>query len=108
MYPDRTGRFGAMHALDLPFTFDNVETARDLVGPLEEAQSLADRIAEAWVSFARDGVPRAKDLPEWPTYSTAQRRTLLFDRDSRVVSDPDGDIRQAWVDVRSGSSSHVA
>ena len=54
------GRLGACHGLELPFVFDTLATATGptgLLGPDDPPQALADRMRDAWVSFARDGDP---------------------------------------------------
>jgi para-nitrobenzyl esterase len=54
------GRLGACHGLELPFVFDTLATATGptgLLGPDGPPQALADRMRDAWVSFARGGVP---------------------------------------------------
>lgn len=73
------------------------------------AQSVADTIADtlalpacistARVQFARTGNPnhasRENALPQWPPYSLPARPTMVFDNDSRVVSDLHAEDRLA-------------
>ena len=56
------GELGACHAIELPFVFKTLETARGPRGFAGEdpPQALADRIHQIWVDFATDG-----SLP-WP------------------------------------------
>lgn len=65
------GQLGAAHAMDIPFVFDSLRTARGPEGlcGLNPPQELATRIHQIWVDFARDG-----SLP-WQE----------FDRDTRQV-----------------------
>jgi para-nitrobenzyl esterase len=54
-------------------------------------------LADTWVAFARDGVPSAPGLPDWPRYDLARRATLLFDVDAvELVDDPQSAEREIW------------
>lgn len=93
------GGLGACHAVDLPFTFDNLDApmADLFVGtPTEESRALAAAVADAWTSFARSGRPRASGLAEWPRYDTAGRATMILDVESSVVDDPHAFERGIW------------
>jgi para-nitrobenzyl esterase len=59
---------------------------------------MCDRLAGAWVAFARTGVPDSPAIPHWPAYDLASRPTMVFNTDTRVESDPRGDIRRFWAD----------
>jgi para-nitrobenzyl esterase len=49
----------------------------------------------SWLAFARRGDPNIRALPSWPRYEPdARRTTMLYDRDCRVVNDPDGANRR--------------
>lgn len=94
--PAFKGVYGAIHALDVPFVFDNLDRAPHLIGDLSAAQPLADAMSDAWVNFARTGVPGSPLLPAWPRYDAVERKTMIFDRRCRVASDPDGATRAIW------------
>jgi para-nitrobenzyl esterase len=96
------GRLGAPHAMEIPFVFDNlgVEGGLSLHGDRPDAQDLADRVSEAWLSFARTGDPNHRGLPSWPQYDADRRATLMFDSACAVVDDPDGQERQVWDGVK--------
>jgi len=68
-----------------------------LHGDRPENAELAAQVSEAWLAFARTGDPNHPGLPTWPAYDTTRRATMLFDTTCRVVEDPDGDERKAWV-----------
>ena len=78
--------------------FDNVEAARNFVGPGEGPQRLADQMAPAWLAFARHGDPNTPGLPTWPPYETqgdqGVRATMIFDLQSRVQNDPMAGVRR--------------
>ena len=46
-------------------------------GP-ERAQPLADKMADAWISFARDGDPNTGSLPDWPAFDDEARAFMRF------------------------------
>ncbi|GGA68736.1 carboxylic ester hydrolase [Pseudoclavibacter endophyticus] len=92
--PVGDGIFRTPHCLDLPLVFDNVEKARAFVGPGDEPQRMADQMSDAWVAFIRSGSPGTPALPSWPAYEREARNTMVFDLDSRVVSDPHGALHE--------------
>jgi para-nitrobenzyl esterase len=82
--------------MDIPFVFDNLPQARGLIGSVEPAQPLADAMSDAWVSFARDGSPSGRGLPDWAPFDSDARSTMIFDRECRVEQDPDAHLRAIW------------
>ncbi len=66
----------AQHTDDIGFAFGTVPNST----PAQAAMSAT--MMDAFVRFARTGDPG------WPAYDRETRRTMIFDRDSRVVSDP--------------------
>ncbi|MEJ7583198.1 MAG: carboxylesterase/lipase family protein [Acidimicrobiales bacterium] len=97
------GALGSCHALEIPFVWDNLDArgAEVFAGPPTAAtRELARRMADAWVAFARDGVPAAPDLPGWPRYDTDRRATLWLEPERvEVVEDPMADERRLWQGV---------
>ncbi|MEP6716631.1 MAG: carboxylesterase/lipase family protein [Terriglobia bacterium] len=85
------GKFGAVHGTDVPLTFDNVD-AWPITGKGPQARAMAQRMSAAWIAFATTGNPNARGLPQWPAYTPAQRDTMVFDNNTRVVSNPDGEL----------------
>ena len=49
--PVSGGRLRAMHCMDIPFAFDNVDNSQAIVGNGPGRQALADRMSRAWVAF---------------------------------------------------------
>jgi len=88
--PVEGGMWGATHALDIGFVFDNVAKSESMSGTGEAQQALADVMSEAWLAFARTGNPNHKGLPQWPAYDEENRATMVFDNQSKVVNDPRG------------------
>ncbi|QUQ66669.1 carboxylesterase/lipase family protein [Kutzneria sp. CA-103260] len=54
--PQFDGQLGACHGLEMPFVFDNLAIARELVGP-DAPRELAAEMNAAWVRFAETGDP---------------------------------------------------
>jgi para-nitrobenzyl esterase len=90
------GRFGAVHALEIGFVFDNlrIEGAMPLAGD-DPPQALAEIMHRAWVAFATSGTPG------WPPYDSHARTVMRFDgAGGTVVMDPAANERQLWDGVR--------
>ncbi len=92
---------GAMHGMDLIFASGNIASFPRALGIHDghidvSTQRLSDQMLDAWVNFAKTGTPSSDALPAWPEYEPGQRQTMVFDVESKVVSDPDGDLRRLW------------
>jgi len=90
--PAYGGKFGAIHGIDVAASFHAVRDT--FFAGQDEGRLMADRLAAAWVEFARTGDPNNSLLPRWPTYDATTRATMVFDTDTRVVDDPRGEIRE--------------
>ena len=97
-----TARLRSCHTLEIPFVFDNLETA-ELTGDDPGRLAPCDRMSRAWLAFARHGTPGHAGLPDWPAYSAAARDTMIFDRECRMECDPYGKERQIFEANRSAS-----
>ena len=93
--PVSGGRLRAMHCMDIPFAFDNVDNSQAIVGNGPGRQALADRMSRAWVAFARSGDPNHAGLPRWEPFSADRRATMMLNNECRLVRDPYGDERLA-------------
>ena len=80
----------------IPFVFGTVDFASGLTGTGPERYALMERMMDAWIAFARTGNPNHKGLPEWIPYSAAERPTMIFDNDCRLVNDPRREDRLAF------------
>jgi para-nitrobenzyl esterase len=78
--PDEGGRLGACHALDLPFTFGNLDAPgmAAFAGAGADAHALAADWMDAWCAFARSGDPSHAGIGTWPAYDLARRATFHF------------------------------
>ena len=99
--PVRDGQLRSYHTLDIPFVFENVDIAESMVGVAPERYQLAEKMSGAWASFARTGNPNHKGLPHWEPFTTAQRATMIFNKECRAVNDPYSQERLAREAVES-------
>jgi para-nitrobenzyl esterase len=96
--PKDGGRFGAPHASDIQFVFDNVaKPGATAIGP--EAQPMADQMSEAFVAFAKTGDPNSRAVPRWEPFNLERRPTMVFDVPSKLVDDPRGAERRFFAKV---------
>jgi para-nitrobenzyl esterase len=81
------GRLKSPHTIEIPFAFHNLE-ASPLTKDAPDAPTLADRVSDAWLAFARGGDPNTPKLPHWPAFAAATRATMVFDNESTAQNDP--------------------
>ena len=91
--PVGDGIMKSPHTLDMPLMFANVDNSVALTGESPAARTLEMQMSEAWLAFARTGNPNHAGLPAWPAYDGVDRKTMIFDVEPTVVSDPKGDVR---------------
>jgi para-nitrobenzyl esterase len=93
--PAYDGKFGAVHGHDVDASFHIVRS--NMVGSGREAGKLmADRLASAWVAFAKTGDPNNPTIPHWPAYDLTNRATMIFDTHTRAENDPRKAFRELW------------
>lgn len=102
--PGTARLIGAMHGIDIPFKFDNVEHTSmngkgNVAGARPERIKAGRNMSEMWATFARTGKPGAVGEPAWPAYTLQTRNTLLIDSECRVVSDPWPLERRLWEEI---------
>lgn len=96
--PKDGGKYGAPHASDIQFVFDNVgKPGATAIGP--GAQPMADQMSEAFLAFARTGDPNCRAIPRWEPYDLTRRQTMVFDVPSKLVDDPRGAERKLFEKV---------
>ena len=64
-----------------------------------DAHSMADKMSEAFLAFARSGDPNGRGLPKWEPYELCRRQTMIFDDPARLVDDPRGGERRLFAKV---------
>jgi para-nitrobenzyl esterase len=104
--PVRNGRLKAMHCMEIPFVFDNLEAGAVYTGNGPVAQKLADQMSAAWVAFAKSGNPNHKGMPNWTPWDPDKRATMVFGPTvSTLVNDPGKDERLAIKAIRDAQQS---
>ena len=100
--PFMDGMFGACHMLDLPFVFGTVHDplVQTFTGGGADVHQLAERIQDAWISFARRGNPSHTGVGDWPLYDADRRATMILGDECRVEEAPLEHERQAWRGLR--------
>ncbi len=93
--PIMDGALRSPHGTDVPLVFDTTENAPLIMGTDGSARRLAATVSQAWIDFARSGNPSQPGLA-WPAYEPGKRQTMIFDTRSKVVNDPDSDLRRFW------------
>ena len=93
--PERGGHRRSPHGVEIAFAFNNIKTAGPLISKMPEAYALEEKVSATWATFARAGNPNNPKIPNWPAYSPAQRETMLFNNECRVVNDPQQPARIA-------------
>jgi para-nitrobenzyl esterase len=93
-YTEPDGRYPglAFHSLDVRFVWEHLPKA----DVSEEDRHFARIVHDAWVSFIKDGTPRANGLPPWPEYNLKERATMLLNRTSHVEYAPQARELAVW------------
>ncbi|SPE20882.1 Carboxylesterase type B [Candidatus Sulfotelmatomonas gaucii] len=88
----------AMHTIDIPFMFDNLDAAPGQIGTAPEdlaaAQPLADAMSGMLIHYAATGNPNHPGLPVWPAYDLNGRNTMIWDNPPHIEKDPRGEERR--------------
>jgi para-nitrobenzyl esterase len=96
--PKDGGKFGAPHASDIQFVFDNIDKpGANAIGP--QAQPMADQMSETFIAFARTGNPNNHQIPRWEPYTLPRRKTMVFNVPSHLEDDPRGAERRLFAKV---------
>lgn len=87
--PVMDGKYKALHCMELPFVFDNIDRCRQMTGATPEAHALADIMSQAWINFARFGDPNQSGQPKWEMYTAEGGATMIFDNKCHLRYHPD-------------------
>jgi len=90
--PVLDGKYKAMHCMELPFAFNNIDRCKEMTGGTKEAYALAEKVSDAWLNFARTGNPKSKSLPDWPAYNSSNTATMHFDNKCEVKPQMDKEL----------------
>ncbi len=96
--PGFGGLLGACHAIEIPFLFDCLDLpgADKFVGAGPDAQRLAERTMDSWLTFAASGDPSHAALGAWPRYDESRRGTMELGSRCCVQDDPAAAERALW------------
>jgi para-nitrobenzyl esterase len=100
--PNTDFPMGTAHAMDIGFKFNNVRPempGQYLAGDKPERFKASLNFAGLWTSFARTGIPRVKDQPEWPAYDLVKRPTYRIDTDCEEINDRNKSERELWASL---------
>jgi para-nitrobenzyl esterase len=103
--PVHKGQMKSYHTLDIPFAFYNVDVAASMTGSGQDRYALAHRMSAAWAAFARTGNPNHADIPNWPVFTAADRATMIWNTEVKVVNDPHREERLALASLRDTRST---
>lgn len=78
-------RYGAAHASEIPYVFDNLRTPPNgaSIDPMDQA--VAKMMNTYWANFAKTGNPNGSGLPSWPGYSNNKNELLEIQADGAAV-----------------------
>lgn len=68
------------HGAEIPYVFDNLPS-----DATEAEKTLASQVSQAWINFARNGIPEAEGFPDWEPYTNAEGATMLIDTESALA-----------------------
>jgi para-nitrobenzyl esterase len=91
--PAYGGRFGAIHGVEVEYTFHSCRSVFSGGSGSPDAQHMAATMASTWATFARSGNPNNPSIPTWSPYDPVRRNTMLFNQVSRPQQDPDSNLR---------------
>ena len=94
--PKDGGVWGAPHTLDMQLVFGNLDAPGVITGSAPDAVALHERLADAFIAFARTGDPNCPAIPKWEPYTLPRRQTLVFDNTTRMQDDPRGAERELF------------
>lgn len=72
------GSHGASHGAEIPFVFNHPQESK-------AAERVAAQISQAWVNFAKNGIPSADGMPQWEAYNLEQKATMILDENPKLV-----------------------
>ncbi len=95
----------APHTAEIPYIMDNVANAPLFAGATEDDMAMGRLMSATWVQFARTGDPNgAPGLPQWPKFDAANRPTMFFQKDSKVVDEP---FKEVWNLIQSNPNPNA-
>jgi para-nitrobenzyl esterase len=103
--PYESGRYRSLHALEIAFVFGSFweEDLFTLIKKTDETASLSDKMMSYWTSFARFGDRNNNSNIVWPRYDTANRKSIILNKEIEIREDPLKSERKMWNKMRQWS-----
>jgi para-nitrobenzyl esterase len=80
-------KYGAFHTGEVPYAYDNLKFVNRPWQP--EDHKLAEVMSSFWTNFIMTGNPNGKGLPDWPAYTTNDKKVMDVGITQRAVPIPD-------------------
>lgn len=74
-------RYGAAHASEIPYVFDNLRTPPNGAAIDPKDQAVAKMMNTYWANFAKTGNPNGSGLPNWPGFTNRKNELLEIQSD---------------------------
>jgi len=96
--PWMDGKLGSSHAVEIAFAFGTLDKPGTEIysGKGKDAETLSKKMMDTWIAFAHTGNPNNKSIPEWHSYDSNNRSTMILDKELKITNDPFGEERTAW------------
>ena len=72
---------------------------RDHFHPPLDTRRHWEGLHTTWATFIRTGNPNNDTLPDWPTYSLANRSTMILNEVSGVLENPQAELLSLWAEI---------
>lgn len=82
-------KYGAPHASEIPYVFNNLEARRGIPKKTPEDQKVAEQLNTYWANFAKTGNPNGEGLPIWSSYNSENMKLLEIESNGAMVSKKD-------------------
>ena len=92
--PVMDGILRSTHCMEIPFVFNNADLHASMTGGGQEAITLAEKMSQAWINFARTGNPNAEGLPQWPEYTPEEGGMMIFDKQCEIKYNHDKELME--------------
>ena len=92
--PVLDGILRSTHCMEIPFVFNNADLHASMTGGGQEAITLAEKMSQAWINFARTGNPNAEGLPQWPEYTPEEGGMMIFDNQCEIKYNHDKELME--------------
>ena len=92
--PVLDGILRSTHCMEIPFVFNNADLHASMTGGGQEAITLAEKMSQAWINFARTGDPNAEGLPQWPAYNPEEGAMMIFDNECEIKYNHDKELME--------------